>query len=151
MPRYCRQVDTALSGLSHAKEALTPSTSGWPEGNTDHKVACWCVLAPAPERPPHCCAVHAVAPLLRNKSAGAPLFDLTSSSFLKAVRCMLTLVGPQECKQVHFEGVQGWKGPPRLRQPARLQASSWQQVNGNPLHSSGIARPMRSPSLPSSR
>ena len=48
MPRYCRQVDTALSGLSHAKEALNPSTSGWPEGNTDHKAACWCVLAPAP-------------------------------------------------------------------------------------------------------
>ena len=50
-PRCCRQVDTALSGLSHAKEALTPSTSGCPEGNTDPKAACWCVLASAPERP----------------------------------------------------------------------------------------------------
>ena len=42
---------------------------------------------------PRCCAVHAVAPLLRNKSAGALLFDLTSSSFLKAVRRMVTLLG----------------------------------------------------------
>ena len=78
--------------------------------------------------------------LLRNKGAGGTLFDLTSSSFLNAVRRMLTLLGPQGCKQVHFEGVQGWKGPPRLRQPARLLASSWQQVNGNPLHSSGICQ-----------
>ena len=42
---------------------------------------------------PHCCTLHAVAPLLRNKRAGATLFDLTSSSFLKAVRRMLTLLG----------------------------------------------------------
>ena len=32
-------------------------------------------------------------PLLRDKGAGATLFDLTSASFLKAVRRMLTLLG----------------------------------------------------------
>ena len=45
---------------------------------------------------PHCFAVHAAAPLLRNKGAGATLFDLTSSSFLKAVRRMLTLLGHKD-------------------------------------------------------
>ena len=48
---------------------------------------------------PHCCAVHAVAPLLRNKGAGAPRFDLTSSSFLKAVLRMLTLLGHKEANK----------------------------------------------------
>ena len=59
------------------------------------------------EASPHCCAVHAVAPLLRNKGAGATLFDLTSSSFLKADRRMLTLLGHRDANS---EGVQGWKG-----------------------------------------
>ena len=92
MPNYCRQVDTALSGLSHAKEALNPSTSGWPEGNRPQGSLLVRTCACA-EASPHCCAVHAVAPLLRKKSAGATLFDLTSSSFLKSVRRMLTLLG----------------------------------------------------------
>ena len=48
---------------------------------------------------PHCCTVHAVAQLLRNKHAGATLFDLTSSSFLKAVRRMLTLLGHMDANK----------------------------------------------------
>ena len=44
---------------------------------------------------PHCCTVHAVAPLLRNKGAGATLFDLTSSSS----RRMLTLLGRKDANK----------------------------------------------------
>ena len=51
------------------------------------------------EASPHCCAVHAVAPLLRNKNASEPLFDLTSLSFLKDVRRMLTLLGHTEANK----------------------------------------------------
>ncbi|CAK0809240.1 unnamed protein product, partial [Prorocentrum cordatum] len=47
-------------------------------------------------RPPHCCAVLAVAPLLRGKGAGAKLFDRVSPSFLEAVRRMLALLGLKE-------------------------------------------------------
>ena len=85
-------------------------------------------------------------PLLRDKGAGATLFHLTSSSFLNAVRRMLTMLDHKDANSCTLKA-----GPLRLRQPARLWASSWQQVNGNPLRSSGTARPMRSPSLPSSR
>ena len=52
---------------------------------------------------PHCCAVHAVAPLLRDKNAGASLLDLTSSSFLKAVRRMLTLLGHKDANKCTLE------------------------------------------------
>ena len=52
---------------------------------------------------PHCCTLHAVAPLLRNKRAGATLFDLTSSSFLKAVRRMLTLLGHKNANKCTLE------------------------------------------------
>ena len=90
-------------------------------------------------------------PLLRDKGAGATLFDLTSSSFFKAVRRMLTLLGHKGCKQVHFEGVQGWKGHFACGSRLAKRRHLWQQVTGNPLRSSGTARPMISPSLPSSR
>ena len=92
-PRRYRQADTVQSGLNHPKKELIPSTSSWPEGKTGRKAACWCVPAPALERPRivaqymqwHRCSV--------TKNAGASLIDLTSSSFLKAVRRMLTLLG----------------------------------------------------------
>ena len=103
MPKSCRQVDTALSGLNQMKEALILYISSWPEENTDHKAACWYVLAPAQKASQHCCAVHAVAPLLRNKNAGEPLFDLTSLSFLKAVRRTLTLLGHTEANTCTLE------------------------------------------------
>ena len=50
-------------------------------------------------------ASHVVAPLLRNKSAGATLFDLTSSSFLKAVRRMLTLLGHKDANRCTLKPV----------------------------------------------
>ena len=99
MPKSCRQVDTVLSGLSHVKEDLNPYTSGWPEGSTDHKAAYWYVLAPAQEH--H----YTVAPCTRWRRCSvtrvpvSPLFDLTSSSFLKAVRRMLTLLGHKEANK----------------------------------------------------
>ena len=53
--------------------------------------------------------MHAVAPLLRNKGAGAPLFDLTSSSFLKAVRRMLTLLGHKEANKCTLKAFRAGK------------------------------------------
>ena len=38
-------------------------------------------------------------PLFRDKGAGGTLFDLTSSSFLKAVRRMLTLLGHKDANK----------------------------------------------------
>ena len=49
------------------------------------------------------CGRHGLAakhlPLLRDKGAGATLFDLTSSSFLKAVHRMLTLLGHKDANR----------------------------------------------------
>ena len=99
---------------------------------------------------PHCCAVHAVAPLLRNKGAGAPLFNLTSSSFLKAVRGMLTLLGHMEADKCTLKAFRAGRATSLTAAGSPfgviLAAGEW-----NLLHSSGTARPMRSPSLPSSR
>ena len=69
------------------------------------------------EASPHCCAVHAVAPLLRNKNAGEPLFHLTSLSFLKAVPPYFNTVGQYRGKQVYPKSVQGRK--------SNLACSSW--------------------------
>ena len=63
-----------------------------------------------------------MAPLLRNKGAGATLFDLPSSSFAQSGQpASLTLLGHKVQTSEHL---------------GRLGC----QVNGNPLHSSGTAR-----------
>ena len=53
------------------------------------------------------------------KGVGATLFDLTSSSFLKAVRHMLTLLGHKDANRCTLKAFRAGR-PPRLRQPARL-------------------------------
>ena len=93
---------------------------------------------------PHCCAARAVAPLLYGKSAGVKLFDLTSSSLLKDVRRILALLGRADAGRCTLKTP--WPaGPPRLRQPARLSASSWQQASGGHLRSFSIYWPSAHP------
>ena len=143
MPKSCRQVDTALSGLNQMKEALVLCMSSWPEENTDHKAACWYVLAPAQKH------LHIVAPCTQwrrcseTKTPASPcLIDLTSLSFLKTVRRMLTLLGHTEANKCTLKAF-------RAGRATSLAAA------GSPigiilaLHSSGTARPMLSLFLPS--
>ena len=81
----------------------------------------------------HCCAVHAVAQLLRNKSAGATPFRPHKLLVPQGCPPLLTLLGHKvanRCTLIPF-----WAG-----RATSLAAAG-----------SGTARPMRSPSLPSSR